>query len=50
MKDNPKGFWGYIRQRTKARVGISDLKDDQSTESTDVLIVSHDQFTVLVVS
>ena len=29
MKENPKDFWAYIRQKTKAKSGVSDLKDSQ---------------------
>ena len=27
MKDNPKDFWAYVRQKTKCKAGVSDLKD-----------------------
>ena len=27
MKENPKDFWAYVRQKTKAKSGVSDLKD-----------------------
>ena len=27
MKENPKDFWAYVRQKTKAKSGVSDLKN-----------------------
>ena len=29
MKENPKDFWAYVQQKTKAKSGVSDLKDSQ---------------------
>ena len=29
MKENPKDFWAYIRQKTKAKSGVLDVKDSQ---------------------
>ena len=29
MKENPKDFWAYVVQKTKAKFGVSDLKDSQ---------------------
>ena len=28
VKDNPKSFWGYVSSKTKARSGVSDLKNE----------------------
>lgn len=27
IKTNPKGFWSYVREKTKCKLGIADLKD-----------------------
>ena len=29
MKVDPKGFWGYLRKRTKSKTIVSDLKDSK---------------------
>ena len=29
MKDNPKDFWAYVRQKPNAKSGVSDLRDSQ---------------------
>ena len=34
-KVNPKSFWGYVREQTKTRSGISDLKNEQGEVITD---------------
>ena len=31
IKENPKSFWNYVRSKTKARQGVSDLKRDDGT-------------------
>ena len=35
MKENPKDFWAYIRQITKGKSGVSDLKDSQGVLTQD---------------
>ena len=35
MKENPKDFWAYIRQKAKAKSGVSDLKDSQGVLNQD---------------
>ena len=27
VKSDPKGFWGYVRDKTKSQTTVSDLKD-----------------------
>ena len=29
MKENPEDFWAFVRQKTKAKSGVSNLKDSQ---------------------
>ena len=38
MKENPKDFWVYIRQKNKAKSGVLDLKDSQG-----VLVQDHEE-------
>ena len=35
MKENPKDFWAYKRQKTKAKSGVLDLKDSQGVLNQD---------------
>ena len=43
VKSDPKGFWGYVRDKTKSRTTVSDLKDvngnifSDDTEKADLL-------------
>ena len=35
MKENPKDFWAYVSQKTKAKSVVSDLKDSQGLLNQD---------------
>ena len=35
MKENSKDFWAYMGQKTKAKSGVSDLKDSQGVPIQD---------------
>ena len=43
VKDNPKSFWGYVRSKTKARSGVSDLKN----ENGDLVYSDEDKANIL---
>ena len=39
IKENPKGFWNYVRSKTKVKSGISDLvKENGDKTSSDVYL------------